>query len=196
MKSFCIAAIIASCVVSNVFCQELPNPPHDALTPRNDLPGLKNFAKVSEALFRGEQPTAEGFTELKKLGVKTIVCLREFHGDRDLLKGVGLQYAHINCKAWHPEDEDVARFIKIVRDPKNQPVFVHCQHGSDRTGVMVGCYRIMEMKWTNTEAEKEIHNFGYHEIFKDIQTYLLEFDPAKMSHRIEKTDAVKIDYVP
>lgn len=169
---------------------------HEPLTPRNDINGVKNFAKVSDALYRGEQPTAEGFAELKKMGIKTVVCLRELHSDRDLLKGLSLQYARIYCKAWHPEDEDVARFMKLIRDPKNQPVFVHCQHGSDRTGMMVASYRILEQGWTNAEAEKEIHNFGFHEIFSDIQKYLLTLDKAKMNALIEKTESPKVELLP
>ena len=37
--------------------------------PSSDLPGLKNFAKVSDILYRGQQPTAEGMAELKKMGI-------------------------------------------------------------------------------------------------------------------------------
>src|SRR5262245_26418809 len=80
------------------------------LLPRDDLPGLENFARVSEELYRGAQPTAEGMQELARLGIKTVVDLRSFHSDRDELRGTGLRYAHIPCKAWHPEEEDVVRF--------------------------------------------------------------------------------------
>lgn len=80
-------------------------PAQEPLTPRQDLPGLTNYAKVSEALHRGAQPTAEGFAELKKMGIKTVVNLRSFHSDRGKLQGTGLQYVHIYCKAWHPEEE-------------------------------------------------------------------------------------------
>ena len=78
------------------------------------LAGIGNFGRVSPVLYRGEQPTTVGFAELKKLGVRTIVCLRSFHGDSALLEGTGLRYFHIHAKPWHPEDEDVAAFLRIV----------------------------------------------------------------------------------
>lgn len=165
------------------------------LTPRDDVPGVKNFAKISDGLYRGEQPTAAGFAELKKMGVKTIVNLRAFHSDRDELTGTGLQYVHINCKAWHPEDEDVAQFLKLLKDPNNLPVFVHCQHGADRTGMMVASYRIMEQGWNPDDAAKETHNFGFHAVFTEIQTFLKHFDAAAMAKLVNTATLPKIDII-
>lgn len=97
------------------------------------IPGIANFAQVADGLYRGEQPTAEGFAQLQKMGVKTIVNLRAFHTDRDEIKGMDFRYVHLPGKAWYPEDQDIITFLKVVSDPANQPVFVHCQHGADRT---------------------------------------------------------------
>lgn len=161
-------------------------------TPRNDLPGLKNFAKVSDILYRGEQPTAEGMAELKKMGIKTVINLRSFNSDKTELKGTGLQYFHIWCKAWHPEDEDVAQFLQIMRDPSNHPVFIHCQHGADRTGMMTAVYRIMHQGWKNDDAAKELHNFGFHTIWTDIVKYLNAFDREKIEKEIAKAKPIKV----
>ena len=150
------------------------------LRPREDVPGVPNFAQVSAALYRGAQPTAEGMRALQAMGVKTIVNLRLLHSDRDRLEGTGLQYLHIHAAAWHPEDEDVARVLRVIRDPANQPVFVHCQHGADRTGTMVAAYRIVEQGWTSEEAAAELPNFGYHPIWTEILDYLAHFDRAAM----------------
>jgi protein tyrosine/serine phosphatase len=161
--------------------------------PRDDLPGLKNFAVVSEALSRGAQPTAEGFAELKRRGVKTIVNLRSAHTDREKLAGTGLQYVEIPCHAWHPELDDVLKFLKVALDPKNQPVFVHCEHGSDRTGMMVAVYRIVEQDWTSDDAVKELPTFHFHPIFGEVVAYLKKFDPAATKKKLEQTTAPKIE---
>lgn len=165
------------------------------LLPRDDLPGLTNFAKVSDALYRGAQLTAEGFKTLKSLGVKTVVSLRWLHSDRDLLAGTGLRYLRIEAKAWHPEDEDVSRALKVIEDPKNQPVFVHCQHGSDRTGTLVAAYRIVDQGWTREDAANELPNFGYHPIWTEVLTYLKRFDRAVMRATIDATAMPKLDVV-
>ncbi len=163
--------------------------------PQDDLPGLKNFAVVSDALSRGAQPTAAGFAELKRRGVKTIVNLRAEHSDRELLAGTGLQYVEIPCHAWHPEEEDVLKFLKIVADPQNRPVFVHCEHGSDRTGLMVAVYRILEQNWPSADAIKELDNFHFHPVFGEVVTYLKKFDPAATRKKLETTTAPKIEVV-
>ena len=101
-----------------------------------DRPGLPNLFKVNAGLYRGAQPTAEGIRELEKLGVKTIVDLRAGHSDKAILGNSKIAFEHVPMQAWHVENEDAVRFLKIVTDKNRQPVFVHCQYGADRTGAM------------------------------------------------------------
>ena len=163
--------------------------------PRNDLAGLGNFAQVSAVLYRGEQPTAEGFAALKKMGVKTVVDLRALHSDRTLLKGTGLQYVGIPCNAWHPEEEDVVAFLKVLHDPANQPVFVHCAQGSDRTGMMVASYRMVDEKWNSIDAMAELPNFNFHPIWKDIAAYLKTFDAERVLKKAAEAKGPKIERI-
>ncbi len=93
------------------------------------VPGLPNLHRVSDTLLRSAQPSAEGMAQLPGLGVRTVVNLRSLHSDRDELGDLALRYEHIHMKAWHPEDEDVVRFLRIVTDPASGPVLLHCQHG-------------------------------------------------------------------
>jgi protein tyrosine/serine phosphatase len=146
-------------------------------------------------LYRGAQPTAEGFAELKKMGIKTIVSLRSFNSDRDLLEGTGLRYIRISAKAWHPEEEDVVKFLKIVLNPANQPVFVHCQHGADRTGMMVGIYRMTQQKWAAEKVVQEMDNFGRHPIFTDIVEYLNTFDWTKVQQKVDRLKDPKVEII-
>jgi protein tyrosine phosphatase (PTP) superfamily phosphohydrolase (DUF442 family) len=150
------------------------------------IPGVANFAQISPTLYRGEQPTAKGFAELKKHGIRTIVSLRTFDGDSDKLKGTGLRYFRIFAKAWHPEQEDLLVFLKILSDPANQPVFVHCQQGSDRTGYMVAGYRIVEQGWTYPEAATEMKNFHFHTVWTEVPEALKDLDPVKIREKVAK----------
>ena len=144
--------------------------------------GLPNLAKVSETLYRGAQPTAEGMAELEKMGVKSVVNLRSFHSDRKLLKETKLDYTHITMKAWHPEYKELVQFLKIASDKEKQPVFVHCQHGSDRTGLNCAVYRIAVQNWSLEEAMREMRQggFGFHEVWKNIPPYLESLDFKKL----------------
>jgi len=148
-------------------------------TPIAGIAGLPNFHRVSDGLYRGAQPTsAEGFRRLEKMGIKTVLNLRSLHSDKKLLAGTGLAYESINMKAWHAENEDIVRFLQIVTDPDRQPVFVHCQHGADRTGTMCAVYRIVVQGWDKEEAIRETRygGFGFHEIWTGLPKYIRKLD--------------------
>jgi protein tyrosine phosphatase (PTP) superfamily phosphohydrolase (DUF442 family) len=97
-----------------------------------ELPGVPNLHKVSDELYRGAQPTAEGMKQLEKLGIKTVVNLRFLLSDRDELEGTALACEHIHMTTFYARNEDAVRFLKIVADRSRTPVFVHCQHGADQ----------------------------------------------------------------
>ena len=153
------------------------------LAAQAEPPGLENFHRVSPTLYRGAQPTAEGMKQLERLGVKTVINLRSFHTDNVELSGTHLRREHLWVKTWHPEDEDVRRFLQIVTDTNATPVFVHCQHGSDRTGTMVAIYRIVVEGWTKDKAIAEMTTggFGYHRVWKNLPQYIRDLDTDKLT---------------
>ena len=150
-----------------------------------ELPGLPNLHKVSDDLYRGAQPTAEGMEQLKKLGIKTVVNLRSLHSDNDELKDIDLAYEHIRMTTLTPEEKDIVRFLKIVTDANSTPVFVHCQHGSDRTGTMCAIYRIAVEGWSKDEAIEEMTKggFGFHSIWMNLVTYIRKLDIDKIKNQ-------------
>ena len=154
------------------------SPPKRPWATAIEKPGLPNLHRVTADLYRGAQPTAEGMRQLKAMGIKTVVDLRSFHSDLDEIGDTGLAYERIAMKAWHPEDEDVIRFLQIVTDESRTPVFVHCQHGADRTGLLCAVYRVALCGWSKAEAIREMKEggFGFHEVWKNIPEYLEELD--------------------
>jgi protein tyrosine phosphatase (PTP) superfamily phosphohydrolase (DUF442 family) len=142
------------------------------------LEGVPNLYRVSNELYRGDQPSPQGMRNLKNLGLKTIINLRSFHSDRDEIGGTGLAYEHIYMKAWHPEEKELVRFLKIVTDPRRVPVLVHCQHGADRTGVVIAFYRIAVQGWSKTEAIREMTGggFGFHQVWGNLPQWIQKLD--------------------
>jgi protein tyrosine/serine phosphatase len=157
-----------------------------------NIEGVPNCHKVSEDLYRGAQPSEEGMKQLEKFGIKTVVNLRAFHSDRDELKDANLSGEHISVKPWHPEDEDVVRFLKIVTDKSRTPVFVHCQYGADRTGTMCAIYRIAVQGWSKDEAIEEMTkgNFGFHEIWTNLVDYIRGLDTEKIKQQVGIKQAI------
>jgi protein tyrosine/serine phosphatase len=125
-------------------------------------PGLSNFYEVTTNLYRGAQPTAKGITELHAMGIKTILNLRSYHSDHHLVSSGDLKLARLHMKPWRAADEDVVAFLKIVSNTNTLPVFVHCQRGADRTGMVCAMYRIVECGWTKEAAIKEMKEGGFH----------------------------------
>lgn len=141
------------------------------------LEGVPNLYRVSDELYRSDQPSALGMQNLKYLGIKTIVNLRSFHSDRGKMSGTGFEYEHIYMKAWHPEEEEAVRLLQIVTDRKRAPVLIHCQHGADRTGAMIAVYRIAVEGWSKDEAIREMTEggFGYTKIW-NIPNWIKKLD--------------------
>ena len=161
-----IAALLASAA-----------PVQAQLTPSADLP---RFFKVSERFYRGAQPTADGFRRLKELGIKTIVNLREEDelekAEKEAVERLGLQYHNISLPGLsRPTDEQVARVMKIIDDPENGPVFVHCRRGADRTGTIVAVYRISNEGWTGDKALTEAKRYGLSWAEFGMKRYISDF---------------------
>lgn len=157
-----------------------------SLVPCDDcVPGVINFAKVSDALWRGSQPTVEGFRNLEKMGVKTIVSFRHDHDDLPSLQGTNLKYLRIPSRAFRPKDAHLARFLKLMQDPANAPVFIHCAQGRDRTGYNAAAYRLVFQGWKAEDAILEMKRFRFNQIWMGNPGYLRHLDVEGMKQRME-----------
>jgi protein tyrosine phosphatase (PTP) superfamily phosphohydrolase (DUF442 family) len=101
--------------------------------------GAPNLGEVSPTLYRGAQPTQKGFQKLADMGIGIVVDLRvrgrEF--ERQQVNKLGMRFVAIPWNCFHPEDTDMARFLRLLRVNRGKKVFVHCQTGDDRTGMMI-----------------------------------------------------------
>jgi protein tyrosine/serine phosphatase len=159
-----------------------------------ELPGVPNFAVVSPALSRGAQPTREGFRLLRERGIRTIVALRWEHDNEDALAGLRLNSYRLRANQWHPETEDVVRAMKVILTPKYQPVFVHCQAGKDRTGLVVAIYRILIDGWSVEDAIAERKRFGATDFWEDNKAFLGRL--ARKEARRDLMAAIEAEPVP
>lgn len=145
-------------------------------------PGLPNLHRVTDELYRGAQPTWEGFRELQALGVKTVINLRYFHDEREPVTNAGLMYEEIPMNTWHAEDEDVVRFLQLLANHDRAPFFIHCHHGSDRAGMLTAAYRIVIQDWSKDEAIEEMAQggFGFHPMWQNLVEYIRDLDVEKL----------------
>jgi protein tyrosine phosphatase (PTP) superfamily phosphohydrolase (DUF442 family) len=150
--------------------------------PLGGRPGLENLYQVTDTLYRGAQPDGGGFATLRGMGVKTVVNLRFLHSDRGQCRRAGLDYVHVPMHAWEAEDDELARVLGVVTDPARQPVFVHCQHGADRTGVVCAAFRIVVQGWSREAAIEEMTKggYGFHPVWHNLVAYLNRLDPDRL----------------
>jgi len=123
--------------------------------------GIPNFGQVTPTLYRGGQPSAEGFEKLAHMGINIVVDTGRSKRDETLIKNLSMAYVSLPWHCPFPKDDVFARFIKIMRENPGKKIFVHCRLGDDRTGMMIAAYRMGEQGWTAKEAMREMHEFGF-----------------------------------
>lgn len=129
---------------------------------------VENFGKVNDNYYRGSQPDAAGLAQLKRLGIKTVIDLRKDSRaeEPEQVRVLGMQYFNIPMKADRAATpEQTNTFLKLVNDPANFPVYVHCKGGRHRTGALTAVYRITHDGWTADQAFEEMKKFDFNSGF-------------------------------
>jgi len=140
------------------------------------LPGLKNVGRVSPMIFRGAQPAPEGYTTLKKMGIRTVLNLRTSGSEKKQVEAAGMRSVEISIKmSVDVTREKIDRIVAIMADPANQPVFVHCKLGKDRTGIVVAAYRMKVEGWPLNLAESEMESFGFNGIWINLKSFIRSY---------------------
>jgi protein tyrosine/serine phosphatase len=155
---------------------------------------LPNFQKVSDQLYRGAQPIDGGIRKLSELGIRTIINLRGpdevIRGEQKETETAGLRYFNIPMPGLSaPSDEQVARVMSIINDPDNQPVFVHCKRGADRTGTIGAIYRISHDAWTADRAIAEARLYGMSWAEFGMRSYISDYYKQQLRTRNQPTTA-------
>jgi len=175
---------------------------------------IENFGKVNDHIYRGGQPKGDDYRRLDAIGIKTILDLR---GDsepsaRSLTEGAGMRYINYPmAPKEYPQADAAQRFLDIVNDKSNWPVYVHCAGGRHRTGAMIAAYRITIDGWDLDRTYQEMKDYGFytrlgHGCFRDYvndyyrnwqarrQTYL-PADATTTSKTTRLTKVTRLDKV-
>lgn len=143
---------------------------------------IKNFGQINENYYRGAQPEGQDYSDLKALGVKTVINLinDEKSDEGATVQEMGMTYVHIPMTTGTPPtQEQIKQFLSLVEDPAHQPVFVHCVGGKHRTGVMTAIYRMTEDGWNSDQAFKEMkqYKFGADFLHPEFKSFVYHFQP-------------------
>ena len=154
---------------------------------------VENLYRIEDGLYRGAQPTSAGVRELTALGVRSVLDLAGGARDESLLRDNSVKLFHVPMSAWGLHDDLVLKALRIMADPQNRPLMIHCRLGADRTGAMVALYRVVVLGWSKSEAVREMNQGGYHHgaLWRNLDEYVLNADVETLRRELGFVVAVE-----
>jgi tyrosine-protein phosphatase SIW14 len=140
---------------------------------------------LNDSIYRSEQPGNIDFTLIESIGIKSVLSLREFHQDSDLINGFKLNLFNVKINPYYFGDIEIVEALKILKNsPK--PILIHCNIGGDRTGTVIAMYRIIYQNWTKEKAIQEMKEggYGFHWIFLNMPRYINKADISLIKKKI------------
>lgn len=143
--------VLTACEVEDARRRRRPAGKAMLIRPRvTDIP---NFARVTERMLRGGQPSSGGLDWLIDYGVTDVVDLRgsdagnSWAADRRRAAAAkGIRFWNVAIEDFGtPKMEQLLGFLELVQEVlnRNGVLFVHCKAGIGRTGTMVACWRVV-----------------------------------------------------
>jgi hypothetical protein len=130
---------------------------------------IRNFARVTDGVFRGALPSGEGYVALvRNLGVRRILSLTEGarEKDRDAALAAGVaEWRHIPfADREKPQTARVREWLDIIRTAAaGGSIYTHCMGGRHRTGVLIAALRVTDHGWTKEQAFREMLRYGWYD---------------------------------
>lgn len=143
--------------------------------------GVDNFGKVSNNIYRGSRPNVHDYGFLKnELGIKTVLDLTNDPESWCAPTAAHLQMGYINVPMSdkdYPSDETVRAIEKVILDESTYPLFIHCNGGRHRTGVVVAMYRLLKYNWPMKQVYSEMKDFDFYTEFGhgDMKKYIYDY---------------------
>jgi hypothetical protein len=158
---------------------------------------IANFHVVdtveSKAMYRGAQPSEDEWRFLGDLGVKTVLKLNKYVGsdntseqERLAAEKYGIRlvpvlmppedFPHNFNPFATPTNDEIKAALDLMEDKSNWPLYIHCSHGHDRTGLLVAMYRIRQNNYCKNKAFAEMKALGYNSLLPGLRNTLYRDD--------------------
>ncbi|MHB2026351.1 MAG: fused DSP-PTPase phosphatase/NAD kinase-like protein [Elusimicrobiota bacterium] len=80
-------------------------------------------------------------------------------------RAVGIKVINIPLDSLDPvtpaEAKSLGRILKMLARSAADPIYVHCEHGKDRTGLVIALYRVSHDHWSQKRAAREMAAMGH-----------------------------------
>ncbi len=138
---------------------------------------IQKFGQVTPDIYRGGRPSAADIPILQsQYKIHTIVDIEDdtkvIDTEQQTAIGIGMLFLPTPLGSFNkPTDEDVNQILVELQNPSNFPIFLHCHYGEDRTGMIIGLYRVEIQHWTADAAYQEMLTNGFHTFLKGLDSY-------------------------
>lgn len=145
---------------------------------------IGNFGQINANYYRGEQPEGRDYADLAAIGIKTVIDLQA-DGDSNeqrIVEANGMKFYRFPMTTHvPPTSQQITKFLEIVNDPAQQPVYVHCKGGKHRTGVMTAVYRMEQDSWNAERAFSEMkrYKFGADFLHSEFKQFVYGYRPTR-----------------
>jgi protein tyrosine/serine phosphatase len=138
---------------------------------------VRNFHKVTANFYRSAQPEGETAfgNVIQRYRLETIISLRTLYSDEPMAARFGVRLLRYPLQAGSLNQENIIKALRALRTATlHGPTLLHCEHGSDRTGLITALYRILYQSWSKEAALEEMQQkaYGFHAIWKNIPDYI------------------------
>lgn len=151
----------------------------------------RNFHTIDTNVYRSSQPSPHDLKKIKKIGIKTIVNLRNVTGasyyllEKEACKKYDIKIINYALKSREiPNKDELLKAEEIILN-LDYPCLFHCKSGADRAGFMSALYFIF--KKNDLQKAKEQLSFKYGHIKKSktgvLDLFLLEYENFLFSNK-------------
>jgi len=140
--------------------------------------------------------------DLQEKGIKTIIDLRapsegkpkasrtkddepiQPKEEKAIAEELGMKYINMTMDSHAPTKKQVHTFINTVEKAEKGggPVFLHCAHGSDRTGCMIGIWRVTHENWDYDKTYQEMRKYFFTPKFTNLSGAVKQYADDKSTH--------------
>lgn len=141
---------------------------------------IPNFYQVDVGrnIRRGGQPIGLDYDLLGKLGISRILKLNtDSEGSDQLALDMGMSVflcpiSSLQQVLTEPDKQSLIDALDFI----DNDTFIHCEHGQDRTGLLVAMYRVSK-GWSKEAAEQEMLSLGFHKLLLGLWEFWREYNP-------------------
>ncbi len=133
---------------------------------KEPLPGVTNFARLDTTVACAGATTPASMAGIRSLGFASVINLRlatengaDVDAEASAARAAGLRYVHLPFNGASPEQAVVDAFLAAIKDPANQPAFIHCATGN-RAAAMWMVKRVVIDRWDVSRAGEEAAALG------------------------------------